>query len=48
MYNNTDSVEMNEVVIPEKMSVFKRIGNLFFNPKSFLHIQPVSLPYFFP
>jgi len=33
MYNNTDSVEMNEVVIPEKMSVFKRIGNLFFNPK---------------
>lgn len=33
MDNNTEILQVNEETIAEKMNIFQRIGNLFFNPK---------------
>ncbi|HEY8420593.1 MAG TPA: Yip1 family protein [Thermoclostridium sp.] len=33
MYNNTENYQLGEELVPEKMNIFQRIGNLIFNPK---------------
>mgnify|MGYP000882971111 FL=1 len=33
MYNNADGLQMNNEIIPDKMNIFQRIGNLLFNPR---------------
>lgn len=33
MYNKTESLQVDEIKVPEKMNVFQRIGSLLFNPK---------------